>query len=345
MADDYENFLPEVEDLEQRELQQARPFSHEEMVTCEDCLRANPPTRPNCFYCGAKLTLPEAAQRSRRPVLRQPEKWEEGYNVILYEQAMLTEELLREVAGLLQLEREGARRVLESAEALPLARISSPEEARLVEERLRGFGLSVLVVSDSELMKDDNRRRARAFDLSGDAIEVYATGNNEVWRAEWADVLLLVMGRLVVRRVELEERRKGKGNEMVEARETAADVLILDLYTKAADGGWRVTSDSFDFSCLGKRKGLIAAQNFAALVEILRERAPQMIVDDSYKNLRQALAIVWPPEERTESKGLRRERPGRFNLEALMTTDNEMQFTRYSRLRHFLMLREARSSR
>jgi hypothetical protein len=341
VTEDFENFIPEVEDTERREVQQARPFSPDEMVTCEACLRVNPPTRPNCFYCGAKLTLSDEAQRSRRPAIRQPEKWEEGYNVVLYEQATLTEELLREVAGLLQLEREGTRRILESAEPLPLARIHSQEEARLVEERLRGFGLSVLVVSDAELIKDENRKRARAFDFSDDAIVAYATGNKEVWRAEWPDVLLLVTGRLVVRRVEMEERRKGKGSEMVEARETATDVLLLDLYTKAADGGWRVTSDSFDFSCLGKRKGLIAAQNFSSLVEALRTRAPQMIVDDSYKSLRQALAPVWPPEERTESKGLRRERPGRFNVEALMTTDNEMQFTRYSRLRHFLKLRAA----
>jgi hypothetical protein len=344
VTEDFENFLPEVEDTERREVQQARPFSPDEMVRCEACLRVNPPTRPNCFYCGAKLTLSDEAQRSRRPAIRQPEKWEEGYNVVLYEQATLTEELLREAASLLQLEREAARRILESAEALPLARIHLLEEARLVEERLRGIGLSVLVVSDTDLViKDENRKRARAFDLSDDAIVAYAMGNNEVWRAEWPDLLLLVTGRLVVRRVELEERRKGKGSEMVEARETAADVLLLDLYTKTADGGWRVTSDSFDFSCLGKRKGLIAAQNFTSLVEVLRERAPQMIVDDSYQSLRQALAPVWPPEERTESRGLRRERPGRFNVEALMTTDNEMQFTSYSRLRHFLKLRAAQS--
>jgi hypothetical protein len=342
LTEDYEKFLPEIDDAGRPEEPQARPFSPEEMVTCEECLRANPPTRLNCFYCGAKLPLSEAAAKLRRPSLRQPEKWEEGYNVVLYEQATVTEELLKEVVSLLQLEREEARRILEAAEPLPLAHIHSSEEARLVQDRLRAIGLGVLVASDSDLMiKDENRKRARAFDLTDDAIAAYGVGSREVWRAEWSDILLLVTGRLVVRRVELEERRKGKASEMVEARETAADVLLLDLYTRHADGGWRVTSDSFDFSCLGNRKGLIAAQNFATLVKVLRERAPQMIVDDSYGRLRQALAPVWPSEERTESRGLRRERPGRFNVEALMTTDNEMQFTRYSRLRHFLKLREA----
>ncbi|MCA1558250.1 MAG: hypothetical protein LC731_06900, partial [Acidobacteria bacterium] len=113
--------------------------------------------------------------------------------------------------------------------------------------------------------------------------------------------------------------------------------------TRASRTGWRVASDSFDFSCLAERKGLIAAQNFATLIEVLRERSPNMHVDDSYNRLRHALAPVWPPEERTESKGLRRERPGRLNVEAVMTSDNEMQFTRYSRLRHLQKLREAKS--
>lgn len=340
MPEDYENFLAEVEDTARRD--EARPFSHDEMVTCPECLRANPPTRPHCLYCGKELPLSEtAALPHRAPVLRQPEKWEVGYNLILQERAAVTEELLREVARQLRLERDDARRILESAEPLPLARLHSPQEARLVEERLRGFGLKAMVISDSDLMiKDESRRRARSLSFTDDALTAHAAGGGEEWRAGWSEVLLLVTGRLVVRRVELEERRKGGANEMVEARESVGDLLLLDLYTRARDGGWRVASDSFDFSCLGQRKGLLAAQNFAALLEVLRERAPQALLDDSYNRLRRTLACVWPPEERTESRGLRRERPGRFNLEAVLTSDNEMQFTRYSRLRHYFKLRE-----
>jgi hypothetical protein len=342
VAEDYENFLHEVEEVTPRE--DARPFSHDEMVTCGECLRANPPTRPNCFYCGARLTITEEAARLRRPILRQPEKWEEGFNVVLYERAAATPDVLREVTSLLRLEREEAGRILEAAKLLPLARLHSREEAQLVSEKLRACGLSAVVISDSDLMlKDEARRRARAFSFTDDALLANAAGGSEVWRASWPDILLLVTGRLVVRRVELEQRRKGVGSEVVDARETAGDVLVLDLYTKAPDGGWRVASDQFDFSCLAERKALVAAQNFASLIAVLRERATQMEVDDSYNGLRQALAPVWPPEERTESGGLRRERPGRFNVEAVMTSDNEAQFTRYSRLRHFLKLREAGS--
>jgi hypothetical protein len=345
LSEEHENFLTEPEEAARPD--DARPFSHKEMVTCEECLRANPPTRPNCLYCGAKLPLPDAAvSSSRRPVIRQPEKWEEGYNVVLLERASAQDKLLSEAAGLLRLERAEAARILEASQPLPLARLDSMEEARLVEERLRASRLSVLVVSDSDLMmREENRRRARAFDFEEDALVAHAAGSNEVWRAKWSDLLLLTTGRLITRRVELEERRNRQGSEVVDAREMTGDVLLLDLYTERSDGGWRVASDSFDFSCLGSGKALIASQNFVSLIKALSERAPGMIVDDSYNGLRQALAPVWPPEERTESRGLRRERPGRFNTEAVMTSDNETQFTRYSRLRHLLRLREGARSK
>ncbi|HEX8745731.1 MAG TPA: hypothetical protein VF717_00925 [Pyrinomonadaceae bacterium] len=340
MSEEHENFLTEPEEAARPD--DARPFSHKEMLTCEECLRANPPTRSNCLYCGVKLPLPDATlSSSRRPVIRQPEKWEEGYNVVLLEPASATDKLLSEAAGLLRLERAEAARILEASQPLPLARVDSPQEARLLEETLRASGLSVLVVSDSDLMmKEESRRRARAFDFEEDGLLAYTAGSKEMWRAGWSDLVLLATGRLVTRRVEMEERRKRRGSEVVDAREMTGDVLLFDLYTERRDGGWRVASDSFDFSCLGSRKALVASQNFTALVEALLERAPRMIVDDSYNSMRQALAPVWPPEERTESRGLRRERPGRFNTEAVMTSDNETQFTRYSRLRHLFRLRE-----
>lgn len=343
MPEEYENFLPESGEGARRE--DSRPFSPDEMVTCEECLRSNPPTRANCLYCGAKLPVSDTSVAARsRLTLRQPEKWEEGYNLILAERALPSEQLSSEVAALLRLEREEAARILSAAEPLPLARVDSAEEARMIEERLGAYGLSVLVVSDKDLMmKDENRRRVRAFEFEEDYLVAHAAGSSEAWRARWSDILLMTTGRLITRRVELEERRKGGESEVVEAREMTGDVLLLDLYTEAPDGGWRVASDSFDFSCLAGKKALVASQNFATLIEALRERAPRMIVDDSYNRLRQALAPVWPPEERRESGGLRRERPGRFNVEAVMTSDNETQFTLYSRLRHLLRLRESMS--
>jgi hypothetical protein len=142
-----------------------------------------------------------------------------------------------------------------------------------------------------------------------------------------------------MRKVEVEERKGRRAeSEIVDAREMSADEAVLDIYTYRDDGGWRVTASNFDFSCLGAQKGLIAGQNFSTLVRILRERAGRSFYDDSYHSVRHALGVVWPLEQQTEARGWRRERPGRVNTEAVTRSDNEMQFTRYSRLRHYLSL-------
>jgi hypothetical protein len=162
--------------------------------------------------------------------------------------------------------------------------------------------------------------------------------------------VLLVKGRVVSRRVEVAERKRGFGgrSEMVDARELASDEAVLDVYTAFGEGhaasggaaeGFRVMAGGFDYSCLGGDKGLLAAENFNALVTALRARAPSAACDEEYARLRPLLADVWPSAERTESLGLRREGAGRVNTEAVTTVSNEGQFTRYSRLRQLLVLR------
>ena len=128
---------------------------------------------------------------------------------------------------------------------------------------------------------------------------------------------------------------------MVEAREFAADEAVLDIYLsfEGEGAGFRVMSGGFDYSCLGDAKGLLAAENFGALVGALRRRAPAAVYDDGYARLRPLLTDVWPPAERNESLGLKRGHAGRLNSEAATTVSNEAQFTRYARLRHLLVLR------
>jgi hypothetical protein len=166
----------------------------------------------------------------------------------------------------------------------------------------------------------------------------------------WSEVVLLVKGRVTTRRIEVAERRRGLAgrSETVDTRELASDEMVLDLYTSCVEGheahaagglGFRVTSNGFDYSCLGEGKSLVAAENFDALVLALRGRAPSAVLDEDYARLRPLLSDVWPSAERTESLGLRRERPGRFNTEAVTTVSNETQFTRYARLRQLLVLR------
>jgi hypothetical protein len=322
---------------------ETRAFSPAEMVRCEECLRANPPTRSACLYCAKPLPLTEAGKRLRQPALRRLEDWEQGFNLIFVPQGSrrLMEESLTKMAELLRLKVEELLKVTEAGEPLPLARAATLEEASLIESRLRALGARTLMVADEELSLDDFApRRVRTMEFRDDALTAYPVGGDEPFPIAWSEITLLVAGRLVERRVEVEERRsRGSENEIVEARELSADEAVLDIYAANLNGNARMHAHSFDFSCLGEQMSLVAAANFSRLVRLLRERAVVALYDDSYNRLRRALMPAWPLEEHTGAGGLRRARPGRFNTETVTTSDNERQFARYSRLRHYLRTR------
>ena len=327
-----------------------RPFAPDQMVACEECLRANPPTRMTCLYCGRKLPATSQGAALQRPALKKLEEWEHGFNVVTLTRAAgaLTSEDAEEAASLLRLDAGELKEIVLAGRALPVARASSADEAWLIVERLRALGLGTEVFPDDVLAR--RPMRVRAFEFEEDALVCRTSPEAEPRRVPWTEVVLLVKGRLVSRRVEVAERKRGLAgrSEMVEARELASDEAALDVYTAFGEGrsarvwedaGLRVMANGFDYSCLGSDKGLLAAQNFETLVATVCALAPSAVYDEEYARLRPLLADVWPSAERTESLGLRRERAGRINTEAVTTVSNEGQFTRYARLRPMLVLR------
>jgi hypothetical protein len=344
-----EKELPLMDDAEPLR-SEPRGFTPEQMVRCEVCLRINPPTRTSCLYCAAQLRATEASATLQKPTLRKLERWEQGFNTIFLPQsaAELTEESLAAMAELLRLRQEDLKRIVETGKPMPLARAATLDEASLIKSRLAEMGVNVTVVSDIDLMTDDSmQKRARAFELTESALVARpAAGSGEAWSVTWKEIGLLVAGRLFMRQLEIEERKGRRAeSEIVDARELSADEAVLDIYTNKHDGGWRITAGNFDFSCLGAQKGLITTQNFSTLVRVLRERASQSYYDDSYHSVRHALGVVWPLEQQTEARGWRRERPGRVNTEAVTRSDNEAQFTRYSRLLHYFSLHQTELNR
>ncbi|HYY95047.1 MAG TPA: hypothetical protein VE713_11055 [Pyrinomonadaceae bacterium] len=342
----------------------ARPFAPEQLVACVRCLRANAPTRMNCLYCGAQLPQTAESKKLRRPALKKLEEWEQGFNVVLLprEDKTFTPEAIAEAASLLRLDAARLTEIIDARRALPLARASSSEEAGLVLKRLGALGLAGEVFADEELTRQPVK--VRALTLEEDALVCRPGLGAGPRRVAWGEVLLLVKGRVVTKRVEVEERRekvRGRG-EIVETREIAGDEAVLDIHaisrpeaesqpeehspskehsqseenSQSETDCFRVLADNFDYSCLGASKRLLARENFVTLVETLRARAPFAVFDDEYASSRALLSFAWPPTERTASLGLRRERPGRFNTEAATLITNEQQFTRYSRLRRRL---------
>lgn len=312
-------------------------FPAEQMIRCEECLRANPPTRVSCLYCVAPLPLTETSVRLRKPVLRQPEKHQLGYNNILLPGPQVGTEVITDAAALLKLSNENMQELMSQSVPMPVARTASREEAELVTLRLRDLGLSCVTISDEELGLTDNVvKRVRAMSFDDEDVVIYHSGSEQT-SVKWADVILILPARLIETTMEIKERlTRKKENEILETNEFFRDEVVIDFYTTAHSFTWRVGASGFDFSCLGSDKALVANENIARLQRLIVEKAVNARFDDSYQRVRNLLEVVWTTQPETQSSGWRRERPGRLSVGVATTKSNETQFSRYSRLLHYL---------
>ena len=317
-------------------------FSAEQMIRCEECLRANPPTRMTCLYCVAPLPSTEASAQLRKPVLRPPEKHQHGYNTILLPQDQVpSQEVITQAAELLKLSADKLQEVLSQGTALPVARTASREESELVFNRLQDLGLSSLNLSDQDLDLTENAvKRVKSMVFADDYLTIQLAGVGEETIVAWTDIVLILSARLMETRVEISEGINRKPEkEILDASEFFRDQAVIDFYTSAHSCTWRVSANGFDFSCLGKEKALIANENFSRLKRVISSRAVNANVDESYQRMRNILELAWTTQPDIQSTGWRRERPGKLSLGMTTTKSNESQFTRYSRLRYYMNLR------
>ncbi len=336
MPKDNENIrLPFTGPLEPSEPQ---GFAPDQMIRCDECLRANPPTRVACMYCSAPLPATEASARLRKPALRPPEKHQTAYNsILLPPDSDVSDEMVAEAADLLKLSPENVKRIIAERMPLPVACTASREEAELVVERLGDAGLQSIALSDDELGATETTvRRIKSMTIDDEVVVLHQAGTKDETEVRWRDVVLIVAGRLFVRRVEIQERKTRRAeNEIVQTSEFSSDEAVIDFYSLTQPQTWRVSANGFDFSCLGNQKALIANENILRLQQMIAANAPQARVDDSYKRLRHTLDLVWGSQQETQSSGWRRERPGKLSVGLATTNSNESQFTRYSRLRRY----------
>lgn len=315
-------------------------FSPEQMVRCEECLRANPPTRASCLYCAAALPAGKNVADLRTPLLRPIEDTAQGYNTILMPKLPndFAADRLEEAAVFLKLSQPELSRIVAAGMPLPLARTATSEEAGMVGRRLESLGIDAILVSDVELgLRESAAIHIRAAGVSESGLTLKQIGGNEGIQFSWTQIVLLVSGRLVTKKVESAERKGRRGEtEIVEATEFFADELVMDVYIEDRSESFRIAANNFDFSCL-PGKTVVAAENFWSLLNLIRKQAPGAEYDDFYLSGRQALDPIWPSGQRTGSRGWRRDRPGKYSIEAVTESSNENQFTRYSRLRHLLL--------
>jgi hypothetical protein len=318
-------------------------FSPDQMVRCEACLRANPPTRLNCMYCEAALPLSESSAHLRKPILRQPEKHEPGFNCVHIPDRNVSDakKQMDDAASLLRLKAEELLSIIHVGSPLPLARTANRDEAELVSERLRSLGLETLVLSDEELgLSDEWMIRPRSFQFNDLSLQMHLPGSKGVVAVNWADLLLVVSGRIVTTRFEVTERMSRKSeNDIVDTSEFFNDEAVFDLYAMKHRQTWRIGSTSFDFSCLQDQKTLVGGENLKRLYALVISKADNIKVVDSYNTMKAILEPVWPRDEHTQSSGWRRDGPGKYSLGAATLNSNEAQFTRYSRLCHYTTIK------
>ena len=321
-------------------------FAPAEMITCDECLRANPPTRTDCLYCGANLLAdinarnvqPLAEPLAESPGSAAPDS---GFYVVLApgQSADLTESSLTETAAVLNLKTAAAQLAIDSGRPVPLARTNTIDQATTIADRLAPLGVSVDVFREDTLNLELPITKIRALEFTDIGLGLTLPKGEGIAR-DWDDLMLIVTGRLVVRRLEVEERQRRGKPKPIDSRELFSDEPLMDLYTRSDEVGFRILSSSFDFSCLGTDKSVTAFENFTKLLGLLAGRAPRLEVDDTYRSLRAVLGNIWPLEPQTSKGEFRHVGAGKVEVTNVTTIDNEIQFNSYSRLRRYVKLQE-----
>lgn len=313
---------------------QSRAFTAGELVACTSCSRANPPTRANCLYCGAALSITVEAAPLAATGTAVPDIEEELLNVVAVPARAERLEVNAQIAESLSLGPSELNSLM-AGRVAPLFATTATKQTQAISDKLRRAGIEPLTISDRQLNLTLPPNQVAALTIESEALTASVRRTAERVSVSWNDVLLIVIGRLYSTTTEVEQRRD-KSKQVLDERQLTSDEAVLDIYSRSDENGWRIRAGSFDFSCLGAEKKPIAFENFRALVDVLRRNSANAVSDDDYVRMRVALNKVWPPESRAGASERRRTLTRDVSATAIVS-DNELQFTRYSRLLRFLV--------
>jgi hypothetical protein len=301
-------------------------FARAELIDCKGCGKPNAPNRSSCLYCGAGLDGVGITKFE----IREPESWENGFNVVLVSVGNANADRAAAMLGsLLRADKEPLKQILTSGKLIPLARVESDQQAIGIGEKLDEFGVRTMIVADVALQPNlpPKRLRSIAFDANELRLELFSSG--EIRKLGSNELALIVPGLIIETRTESVEQRKLRGTKTVSEAEMSTDEPLLDIYSRDDSFGWRIPATGFDFSSLGKDKTLIVSENMKRLALALAEFCPAAKVVNDYTSVRSDLERSWPSESKKDFDmlGIRRK-----ELTKKLTTNNSLQFTKYSRL-------------
>lgn len=339
-----------------------------ELVACPQCGRNNNPLRAACIYCGKALPVPQEISPNSLPQIRpqnaalgsslasdpitqmsiQMQQSAPGFNVILLPTSDdVANKALVTITSFGFLNLDEASSLLQYKRALPIARYATEIESRAAQIKLQGANLPCSIFSDEKLQLNTPNSRIRRLTIKETDNQAYLILHPDNTLEPVKEILassikMIIEGRVRYQQSQAVEENPGFGKrsrELTNAVELSDESFFLDIYTDSLETSFRIKADSFDYSTLGTKMRLTAAENLKMLIGLLREMAPQATYDNSFRQLSKLLEPIWPPVRRQESQGLRRSSmlaAGKIATRSTYYTDNEQQFNRYSRLNFFL---------
>jgi hypothetical protein len=283
------------------------------------------------MYCGAILPV---AKISALPSQRILESYEQAFNAIIEPATSKgLSQTARQFAEVMQIELLEAQLFLSATRPIPIARSQTCQEAELIVELARSFGLTAYVVADSDLKIGDELTRARKVTRVADQLQILHL--NGEFRVAAADIKLMVLGGIKNVKTDFAEAAAGlgsKGGGVVDTAEFYSDAMLLDVYTADLESSFRIRADGFDYSSLVSPLFFRVELNFREVIKVLKGFAPQAIFDEGFPQVRSLLARAWPPRSHTESRGVKRSSMFKRVSLSTVASDNRDQFERYSRL-------------
>ncbi len=308
-------------------------FSPEQLVDCPKCGRSNAPNRAGCMYCGQ--TLPSTADNAASDEFsfRRLEQWEPGVNLIVRPGSKIrVEKDIESAAKLLSFSAADVAKLFELNRHMPVARLENKELAETAATILSRFGIETILTEDDALDIEHPPVRLRKCDLDDESISFVDFNSGETYKTKLFDIGLLVTGRIVEgRHDETTKRSRGKSKVLTES-ETAAEYELVDLYLQNDARGFRISTNGFDFSCLGDDMGILAGDNLHKLAEEIHRRAPDSALIADYDSIRGYLDLAWPPEVRKGAHGLQIAGFGKREFGSSVIVSNLSQFNRFSRM-------------
>lgn len=304
-------------------------FAAQDLIKCGKCKKPNPPNRANCLYCGTGLELPEHLQLGIQLKANDVEDWENGTNVIVdLSRSTVTAEA---IANAVRLDDSAMELAFTLGLPMPVLRTNAADAAA-ASKRLVSLGVTNWLVEDADLKANIQPHRVRALEFEADAIALTAFNTNERISIDNAAVKVIIIGSISEERWDATVKKSRKETKSLDESSFSSDHSVIDIYSGNEPLGFRISTNGFDFSCLGSDKKMLAVENFRLLVDKIGLVATNATVDQNYPKFKKAVEFVWPLTRSIASKGIHRKGFGMAMSKGESSTNQE-QFTKYSRLR------------